>query len=215
VIHSGNALRPRERLRPSEFARRHMVLDRSVTNAPGPFQPAPFQVEPLDAIVEPSVRTIVMQWASQLLGKSTVMLAQILDGIANNPRPMLYYLPTEEDGHTWSKMRLAPAIDGCAPVKVLIDLDEFNSSTGAGRQSTASKRFPQGSLQILGGNSSSSFRSHTGARVFVDEGDIFGGDINGEGDPVSAGREPSGDISRWKNGDREHADVKGKQPHRA
>ena len=76
-------------IRPSEWAEQYRYLSREAHSAGGKYHNWPFQIEPLDELINPDVRGIVLQWASQLTGKTEVVNNATGYFIQHRPRPIL------------------------------------------------------------------------------------------------------------------------------
>src|SRR5260370_37760788 len=76
-------------MKPSEWAERYQILSRVSDAKGGKFHNWPWQKEPPDQLIEPDVQGVVMQWAGQLTGKTTVVNNAIGYFIQHRPRPSL------------------------------------------------------------------------------------------------------------------------------
>src|SRR5437667_2469655 len=63
---------PRRPLSPSKWQEKHRFAPPH-SPRPGKWHNDPFQVEPLDAIVDPECSSLTLMWASQYLGKSSIV----------------------------------------------------------------------------------------------------------------------------------------------
>src|SRR5260370_2008370 len=135
-------------MKPSEWAERYQILSRVSDSKGGKFHAWPWQLEPIDQLIEPDVQGIVMQWAAQLTGKTTVVNNAVGYFIQHRPRPMLNIQPTIDMAETWSKDRLSHML---RDVQVLRGLVRDASSRADGHGSTIlHKTFPGGHLTIPG-----------------------------------------------------------------
>ena len=111
IERSFEAFRPPERLTVSEWAVRHRRLSPEGSAFTGRFrlESAPYQAEPMEAVNDPEVQSVVLQWASQT-GKTEILNNIVGFFISEEPSPMLVLQPTLDMAETWSKDRLAPMV---------------------------------------------------------------------------------------------------------
>lgn len=100
--------------------------------------------------------------------------------IHKTPGPMLYVQPTVDSVKRYSRMRLAPMIDACQPLKERISEARARDSSNT----VFMKEFPGGVLILGGANSAVALRSMPIRFLFLDECDAYPVDVDGEGDPI-------------------------------
>src|SRR4051812_25060487 len=103
-------LKPPPRLKVSEWADEYRELSREANAKGGKWRALPVQVEPMDAVLQPDVRSVVLQWASQVTGKTEICNNVIGFFIHMDPAPILFMDATLEMAEAWSKDRLAPML---------------------------------------------------------------------------------------------------------
>src|SRR3954471_14324919 len=91
-------LKPPPRLKVSEWAAQYRELSREANAKGGKWRSLPTQIEPMDAIHEPDVESVAMQWAAQVTGKTEILLNIIGFHIHQDACPMLKIDPTLEMG---------------------------------------------------------------------------------------------------------------------
>ena len=73
ITHLLGLLKPRERLLPSVWNERHRILPKGTASKTGVFRCFPFQVEPMNAPADPECSSLTLDFASQVLGKTTII----------------------------------------------------------------------------------------------------------------------------------------------
>src|SRR3954453_10558125 len=105
------SLRPPPDVKISEWALKFRVLTKKDTAKPGRWKSQPHQDAIMDAFCDPSVRTVVVKAASQLVGKSQ-MMNNIIGYYADvDPSNMMIVHPSIAAAEKWSKGRLDPLIE--------------------------------------------------------------------------------------------------------
>lgn len=173
------ALLPPEDIKYSEWARRYFHLS-GTSAAKGRFKPWKFQRGILDEIGNMAMpRVSIMK--SIRTGYSVSLTAGIGATQANDPCPMILYLPREEDCRRFAVEEIEPAFDASPALRGLMETGRFNS------RSTLTHRtmIGGGSLKILGANSPVNFRAHSARIVKFDELDAM--KITPEGTPYELG----------------------------
>lgn len=153
-----------------EWAEKYRRLPKSVTARPGRYRvaTAPFQKEPQEALTDPTISTVVMQWASRL-GKTEITQNLIGYTAHYNPRNILFVKPTMADVDKWSKQSLSPMIDASQDLRRLFAAPRSRDSGNT----IFSKRFPGGQIGMIGSNSTSAFRGIQAPVVICDEIDDY------------------------------------------
>jgi phage terminase large subunit GpA-like protein len=146
-----------------------------------------FQKEPLDSFTNPEVSIVTMQWASQLLGKSSTLLGILAYIIAEEPTQVLVVHPTFDSARAWAKNSLGPLIENCDTLVSRIDEVETKrgSRSGYGENTVLRKQFAGGWILALGANSPSPLRGHTARVVLLDEVDGYESSAGSEGDTAT------------------------------
>ena len=126
-----NVWRPPDRRPPWAWAEEH-IASIPFSPVPGRFRSdhSPWLREPLEALVDPSVRIVSIIAAIQC-GKTSVGEIGISYIIANLPGPALWLDQTDEDARDQSESRLQKLFDECAPVRALYPRDRHKKKTAA------------------------------------------------------------------------------------
>lgn len=111
------ALRPPDRLAVSEWADRHRVLDPIHCAQPGPWSTdtTPYLREVMDAYGDRRTRALTLMCSTQV-GKTELLINCFLWQVEQDPVPVLWVMPTEEDVLSFRERRLAAAVDACEVV---------------------------------------------------------------------------------------------------
>lgn len=153
---------------------------------PGPYslRDCEYMREILDAGADPETSEIVVVKAAQTR-YTTALIALMGYSAAHDPSRMLFALPTQEDGEIFSKDRLAPNIHATPALR-----DVFRPvKSRSGSDTIRHKRFPGGTLKIIGANSARGLASWPSPRIFLDEVDGYPASAGKEGDPISLVRQ--------------------------
>src|SRR5262245_42106960 len=94
--------RPREFLQPAEWQERYRIAPPGSPKA-GRWRNYPYQTEVFNSFNDPSVSSLCLMWASQFLGKSSIIEGAILWMIDQNPGTVVAVFPTQENAGHWSK----------------------------------------------------------------------------------------------------------------
>jgi len=126
-----NVWRPPDRRPPWAWAEEH-IASIPYSPVPGRFRSdhSPWLREPLEALVDPSIRIVSIIAAIQC-GKTSVGEIGISYIIANLPGPALWLDQTDEDARDQSESRLQKLFDECAPVRALYPRDRHKKKTAA------------------------------------------------------------------------------------
>lgn len=164
----------------SGWAQSYRVLSRESSAGSGKWDNAdiPYQVEPMDAPLDPGVSETVMQWAAQM-GKSEVLNNQLGFYMHSDPAPQLMVQPTIELAEAYSKERIAPMIRD-TPVLREIIRDPRSRDSG---NTLLSKVYPGGNLALVGANAPSGLAGRPRRVILQDEVDRYPDSAGTEGDP--------------------------------
>lgn len=116
-------LRPRVRERPSEWARKHVILPPEESNRPGPYDPdyLPWLIDIVDAEYDhPEKKGMICPKMSQG-GFTVAMLVQMAWCCYANPGPMLYVTDTEAKTIDTAVSRFAPIIQNSPLLRGIFD----------------------------------------------------------------------------------------------
>jgi phage terminase large subunit GpA-like protein len=175
----------RDPLSPVEWAREHLSLAPGLNAMPGPFEPWPFQVEPLNAITEPGISSMTLCWASQVLGKSQLLAILVGWTISENPCGITMVHPTLDSAQHWSRTKLGPMLRDTEVLRARVfPTTGRKQQESSGANTVMLKLFLNGFLVMVGSNSPAGLAAHTARIVIGEEVDRF--DAGGaEGDPWS------------------------------
>lgn len=165
-----------------EWADENRFLSSESAAEPGQWNTdrAPYQREPMRAISDPSVETVVLMWASQL-GKTDLQLNTIGYYTGHDPSPIIVIQPDLMVARDFSNDRLTPMYRDSPQLSKLVVKDKSRDS----RNTVLYKSFPGGRINIAGANSPASLASKPIRVVIADEIDRFPKSAGKEGDPVS------------------------------
>ncbi len=165
----------------SQWADANIILPPETAAEPGRWRTAraPYQRGMMDAIADPTIKTIVLNLSAQS-GKTSMILNGIGYHIAHAPAPMLMIQPTLEMAEAFSKDKLAPVLRDTPVLKQLVEPEKTRYSANTIRHKT----FPGGQLTIAGANSPTSLRMRSVKIVWADEIDAYPQSVGEEGDPL-------------------------------
>jgi len=144
----------------------------------------------MEAVNDPEVQSVVLQWASQT-GKTEILNNIVGFFISEEPSPMLVLQPTLDMAETWSKDRLAPMV---RDTTILTDLVADSRARDSGN-TVLQKRFNGGHITVAGANSPASLASRPIRVVLCDEVDRYPNSAGAEGDPISLAQKRSDTFS--------------------
>ena len=178
------ALAPPPRLTVSEWADRHAHLSPETSAEPGKFRAFGYQRGILDAVSDPTVRTVVVMKSAR------VGYTKCLDHIAGffiaqDPSPVLVVMPRVEDAEDYSRTEIAPMLrDTPVLASIAGDLKAKDSN-----QRILKRVFRNGSsISFVGANSPGGFRRITARIALFDEVDGYPvGGAGDEGDQIALG----------------------------
>lgn len=176
---------PPPKLTVSEWADRFRFLSPESSAEPGRWDTAraEYQRGILDAVSDPRVETVVIMSSAQV-GKTELINNLIGYHVHQDPAPILVVHPTTEMGEAWSKNRLAPMLRDSPALRGRVAAARSRASDNTVRE----KKFPGGSLSIVGANSPAGLASRPIRVVCCDEVDRYPASAGTEGDPVTLGR---------------------------
>lgn len=176
-------LRPAPRLTVSEWARTHRQWKQGTAQEAGAYRTTrtPYLVEIMDSLSDPNVERLVVFKPARVGFTEGVIINSIGYYMHQDPSPILVVQPTVDDAETFSKEKLAPAIEATQVMRERIP--EPRSRDGS--NTILQKQFPGGRIGIVGTNSPRMLRMRDARLVFCDEVDAYPLSSGDEGDPVS------------------------------
>ncbi len=175
------AWRPPPRLSLSQWADRYFYLSPESAAEPGRWKSYAYQRGIMDAITDPRVRQVTWKKAART-GATKIMDATVGYFMHQDPCPIMVVQPTVEDAEGYSKEEIAPMLRDCEALRGLVK-DTVKKSA----QTILHKRFPGGSLSMVGANSGRGFRRVTRRVVIFDEVDGYPPSAGAEGDQIKLG----------------------------
>jgi phage terminase large subunit GpA-like protein len=172
-------LRPPKDYTPAEWAEANIKIP--LGNAiPGSlrFANAPYQVEPLNMMADPSVERVTLMWGAQT-GKTQLLNCAMGYYIAHNPVSQMMMQPSQGDLHTWLETKFNPMVDSNESLKHVIA--KPRSREGVNNQTM--KSYPGGFLMFSWSGSPRTMRGRSAPIIYCDE--VDGYDYTAEGHPVS------------------------------
>ncbi len=170
--------RPPERLPMSEWAEKNFVLSPEYSARTGELVLYGWQREPFDAVSDPTVETIVLMCGIQML-KTLLMQVSIAYFISQAPGPILFSAYKDGDVRKFSKERIAPMLRDCPTLA-----GKMTDSRRDADNTIDYKRFPGGTLTMVGSLSTANFSGRTIRYYLGDEVDKYPGSVGGQGDPI-------------------------------
>jgi phage terminase large subunit GpA-like protein len=168
-----------EQLPLSQWAEKNIVLSSEYSARTGPLQLYGWQKGILDAFTDPRVETIVLMCGTQLI-KTLFIQCATAYVISQAPAPTLIVQYKEKDVEDFSKERLDPMIRDCEVLQ-----GKFGSGKKDPSNTILFKRFPGGSLALVGAGASGNAARRSICYAFLDEIDEYVKDVDGHGDFVS------------------------------
>lgn len=169
----------------SQWADANRVLPES-SAIPGRWKTArvPYMREPMDSLSAHSgVETTVIMAAAQV-AKTEVLLNFLGYCIDQVPAIVLVVQPTLEMAKRFSRERLRSMLEECPVLRSSVRPSRSRDSGNT----TLSKVFRGGVLNLAGANAAAGLRSTPARVVLMDEVDAYPIDVEGEGDPVELAR---------------------------
>jgi len=143
---------------------------------PGPFNPyrTPWIIGVTEAIHKPHYNAVTFITGSQTSKTDGVILNSIGHQLDDDPLPIMYIGPTRKNVESISSDRVA---------KMIRNTRSLYDGLAKGQKDKIVEKFINGVRLGFGwAGSATELASHPAAKVFVDERDRMGGDVDGEGD---------------------------------
>jgi phage terminase large subunit GpA-like protein len=186
---------PPPQLTLSQWADRERTLPPESSAEPGRWRTSrvPYLREPMDAIADRQVETVVLMAGSQV-GKTEVLLNLVGYHMHLDPCPMLFISPTLEMSAAVSKDRIAPMIRDTPALRGIVAAPRSRDASNTTRH----KAFAGGTLTLAGANSPASLASRPIRVLLADELDRWPASIGGEGDPLTLAMKRTSTFRRRK-----------------
>lgn len=185
--HWRSNLEIREKRPPSQWAEAERYIGRGASplskngDIKYRFDICPWVREPTDSAVDPEVQILVLQWASAMMKTDGVGSNIIGWSMTESPVNIQVTFPTEDRRDQYSRDVIDAGLIASTPC--LRELLPTKKSRDAGN-TIAYKRYPGGSLSMVGAGSVSSFRGPRIGCSWNAEVDGMKGAVGQEGDPV-------------------------------
>ena len=172
-------VKPPPKLLPHQWAEENVMIPAGNAK-PGPvrFGNAPFQVEPMDMMVDPECHRITLMWGAQT-GKSQVQLMGMGYCIDHEPQSQMMMQPSQGDLQTWLNAKFQPMVDSTPSLEE--KMAKARSREGVNNQQM--KSYPGGFLMFAWSGSPKTMRGRSAPKIFCDE--VDGYEVTNEGNPVS------------------------------
>lgn len=172
------ALTPPPRLSLSAWIEREIRLPADVSALPGAIRLYPFQAGIADAMSDPGIERVTVVKSARV-GYTTLLVGLLGSHVINEPAPVLFVLPTEDDCRTFVVGNVEPTFDASPALAGALagDMGQENRNT------LLSRRFPGGSLKVVAAKAPRNLRAHNTRILIVDEAD--GMEMTAEGSPIA------------------------------
>jgi phage terminase large subunit GpA-like protein len=178
-----NLWRPSEALSLSRWAEKNFYLSADYSARSGPIVLFRWQRDILDSFTDPRVEASVLMTSTQMI-KTLFIQAALLYVITEAPGPVLISQPKDDDAKTFSKERLDPMLRDCPALH-----GKVSGKKRDAENTTTFKRFPGGSISLVGANAPGNFARRSIRYFFADEIDKYPASAGKEGDPIGLGDE--------------------------
>lgn len=166
-----------------EWADTFRVLTSESSAEPGPWRtsrlPYAYAVMEALSIQDPCEKVVVMKGAQ--LGFSEIGNCWVGYLIHISPGPMMIVQASLETAKRFSRQRIDPMIEACAPLRERVSENKAKDASNT----MTSKSFPGGLMLVCGANSAASLRSAPIRDLMLDEVDGYPQDLAGEGNPIA------------------------------
>jgi phage terminase large subunit GpA-like protein len=180
VVDASRAWAPPPKMTVSEWADGYRFLSSESGAAAGKWRTLPFQRDIFDAFCDPSVHTVVVMSATQMV--KTVLIENALGYIIDrDPGPTLLMVPRDSDADRFSKIRLGPMIRDTACLRTKVSDVKLARITNTLNY----KSFPGGHLTIAASGSPGNLAALPIRFLLCDEIDKYPLSSGSEGDPIS------------------------------
>lgn len=156
---------PPPRLPLSEWIEREVRLPSDVSSLPGPIRLYPFQRGIADAMSDPTIERVTVVKSARI-GYTTLLVGLVGAHVLNEPAPILFVLPTEDDCRQFVVSNVEPTFEVSPNLAGAMVADQ-----GEKRNTLLSRRFPGGSLKVVAAKAPRNLRGHNARILIIDEAD--------------------------------------------
>jgi phage terminase large subunit GpA-like protein len=182
LVGAVEAWRPAKRQQLADWADSHFYLSAESAAEAGKWHTLPYQREPLNCFTDPDVESIAFLKSARI-GYTKMLDVATAYFIACDPCPLMIVQPTIEDAEGYSKEEIAPMLRDVPVLDGLVS----DAKTRNGDNTILDKRFPGGSVSLVGANSPRGFRRVSRRVVLFDEVDGYPPSAGSEGDQIKLG----------------------------
>lgn len=155
----------------------NLCLPDDVSARPGKVRLYPYQQGIADAISDPLLERVTVVKSARI-GYTTLLVGALGHHVVNDPAPVLFVLPTEDDAKTFVKQNLEPTFDATPVLAGSLSGDQVERN----RNTMLSRRFPGGSMKVVAAKAPRTLRGLNIRVLVVDETDAM--EVTAEGNPV-------------------------------
>lgn len=169
-------IKPVEDINVWQWADEFRVIAGEAAAEPGPYRSArtPYLRAIMEALSPQSEAQIVIFMKPTQFGATEVANNWAMHTVAVNPGPFAFYLPTETDAATHSKMKFQPSVEETEVVREKL----------IGDNTIMSKMFLGTPMKFMGAETPRNYRHMTWKFIDAEEVDEWPYDVGGQGDPT-------------------------------
>ncbi|MGP2492282.1 phage terminase large subunit family protein [Mesorhizobium sp. PUT5] len=161
----------------SEWIEGNLVLPDDVSALPGKVRLYPYQTGIADAISDPLIERVTVVKSARI-GYTSLLVGALGHHVVNDPAPVLFVLPTEDDAKTFVTRNVEPTFAASPALTRALSGDMVEKN----RNTMLSRRFPGGSLKVVAAKAPRNLRGLNIRVLIVDETDAM--EVTAEGNPV-------------------------------
>jgi phage terminase large subunit GpA-like protein len=165
----------------SQWSKANRVMSGESSATPGKFASLPMQDDAMDDASDPNVSEFAWCWAAQTAGKSECLNNIVGFFMDADPAPVLLVQPTDFLAKEYSKDRIAPMIRDTPRLSGKVKSPRSRDSGNT----TLNKRYPGGSLVLVGANAPAGLAGRPRRVILKDEIDRYPASAGTEGDPCA------------------------------
>jgi phage terminase large subunit GpA-like protein len=155
---------PPPRIDLASWIEANVILPEGMTGRPGLVELFSYQRGICDAISDPEVERITVVKSARL-GYTTLLTGMIASYVANDPSQILVVLPAESDCRDYMVNEIEPVFAASDTLRGKLSDDSDPNK----RNTILSRRFPGGTLKIVGANAPRALRRHNVRVLIIDE----------------------------------------------
>src|SRR5260370_4501912 len=161
-------LMPQPFLKPSVWTEENRSLSRATSSRVGPMRLWPWQVQPLNDIIEhPECGSVVLMWPAQSMGKSEVALSLLGWSVAVDPCTWMVVCPDLGLAQEWSRKRFGGMVRETPVLRNLVPTERVRAAAANGA-TIFYKSFPGDGANFVGSYSGAGLSSRNIKRLILD-----------------------------------------------